>query len=217
MEGPWFKNCNCDPGCPCDFNQKPTQGYCEGMVAMRVDKGHFGDVDLSGVIWGGVVHWPGPLWEGNGDLQPFVDESTSDQQREALFAALSGEHGDTFFQIVAAICPNVKEPIVAPVEFEFDLESRTGRVKVGDLVETEVETLRGIDPPDPYQVLVKIPNGFEYTGPDNSAETALAKRVVARDAIEFDISDGHSSMAYVRHGSAIETGQRPVESGTRSG
>lgn len=162
------------------------------------------------------MHWPGPLWEGNGDLQPFVDESTSDEQRDALFAALRGEHGDTFFQIVAAICPNVKEPIVAPVEFGFDLEARKGRVKVGDLVETEVETLRGIDPPDPYQVIVKIPNGFEYTGPDNSAETALAKRIVARSAIQFDISDGHSSMAYVRHGSAIDTGQRPVESAAPS-
>ena len=25
IEGEWFKNCNCDPGCPCDFNQRPTQ------------------------------------------------------------------------------------------------------------------------------------------------------------------------------------------------
>ena len=35
MEGPYVKNCNCDPGCPCDFNQKPTHGNCEGMAAMR--------------------------------------------------------------------------------------------------------------------------------------------------------------------------------------
>jgi hypothetical protein len=26
IEGEWFKNCNCDPGCPCDFNQRPM-GY----------------------------------------------------------------------------------------------------------------------------------------------------------------------------------------------
>jgi hypothetical protein len=23
IDGEWFKNCNCDPGCPCDFNQRP--------------------------------------------------------------------------------------------------------------------------------------------------------------------------------------------------
>jgi hypothetical protein len=210
MEGPWFKNCNCDPGCPCDFNQNPTQGYCEGMVAMRIDKGHFGDVDLSGVKWGGLVRWPGALHEGNGELQPFVDDSTSDEQRDALFQALSGQHGDTFFGIVAIICPTIHEPIVAPVDFEFDLDKRTGRIKVGDVLDSEVDTLRGIDPPDPYRVIVKIPNGFEYTGADESAETALAKRIRSSGAIDLDITDGHASMTYVRHGSDIETGARPT-------
>ena len=33
LEGEWFKNCNCDPGCPCDFNQHPTNANCEGVVA----------------------------------------------------------------------------------------------------------------------------------------------------------------------------------------
>jgi hypothetical protein len=34
MEGPYLKNCNCDSGCPCDFNQHPTHGHCEGMAGM---------------------------------------------------------------------------------------------------------------------------------------------------------------------------------------
>jgi len=106
--------------------------------------------------------------------------------------------------------PNIHPPIVAPVEFEFDLDSRTGRIKVGDVLDCEVDTLRGIDPPDPYRVIVKIPNGFEYTGPDESAETALARRLRSSGAIEFDITDGHASMTYVRHGSDISTGARPT-------
>ena len=32
MEGPYIKNCSCDPGCPCDFNSYPTKGHCEGMA-----------------------------------------------------------------------------------------------------------------------------------------------------------------------------------------
>jgi hypothetical protein len=78
MEGPWIKNCNCDPGCPCDFNADPTQGHCQGIVAMKIEKGHFGDVDLSGLAWGGVASWPGALHEGNGELQPFLDASASE-------------------------------------------------------------------------------------------------------------------------------------------
>ena len=95
MEGPYVKNCNCDPGCPCDFNQKPTHGDCEGMAAMRIDRGRFGDVDLSGLCWGVLYHWPGPLWEGNGDIQPIIDDTADERQTDALLQAMSGQHGDT--------------------------------------------------------------------------------------------------------------------------
>lgn len=206
IEGEWFKNCNCDPGCPCDFNQRPTQGHCEGMAAMRIVAGHFGDTDLGGVKWGGIVRWPGALHEGGGELVPFVDEAASEQQRAAIFEIASGRHGDTFMEVMAVVCPTIHEPVVAPVEWQFDLATRSGRVRVGDVLEADVETLRGISPPEPYRALVRIPNGMEYTGPNEEAETALAKRIVARGAIEFDLRDKHSSMAYVRHGSDLKTG-----------
>jgi hypothetical protein len=206
IEGEWFKNCNCDPGCPCDFNQRPTKGYCEGMAAMRITKGHFDKVDLAGVMWGGIVHWPGPIHEGNGELQPFVDSSASAEQLDAIFQIASGKHGDTFMEVLNFVCPTIHEPVIAPVEWEFDLASRSGRVRVGESLETEVETLRGIAPPDPYRILVRIPNGMEYTGPNEEAETALATKIVARGPIEFEITNGHSSMAFVRHGSELHTG-----------
>jgi hypothetical protein len=210
MEGPWFKNCNCDPGCPCDFNQFPTHDHCEGMVAMRIDRGRFGDVDLSGLHWGGVVRWPGAMHEGNGELQPVIDRKATQEQLEAIGQALSGQHGDTLVEIIAAVCPTVHEPILADFEFEFDIESRTGRVKAGDALETEVETLRNIEPPTPYRVIVTIPNGFEYTGPDHSAETALAKKISFDGAFKMDLTNSHASMAYVRRGNTIETGAQPV-------
>lgn len=206
IEGEWFKNCNCDAGCPCDFNQRPTKGFCEGVAAMRITKGYFGEVDLAGVKWGGVVRWPGAIHEGNGEMLPFVDAGASEEQVGAIFEIASGKHGDTFMEVFSVVCPTVHEPVIAPVEWEFDLERRSGRVKVGDTLETEVETLRGISPPEPYRVLVRIPNGMEYTGPGEEAETALSKRIVARGPIEFDLRDTHSSMALVRHGSAIRTG-----------
>jgi hypothetical protein len=210
LEGAWFKNCNCDPGCPCDFNQYPTHDHCEGIVAMRIDKGHFGEVDLAGLSFAAAVRWPGAMHEGNGTVMPIVDESADEQQREAILRIMSGQEGDTLFEIVAFVCPNVAEPVFAPFEFEFDLESRTGRVKAGDILESETDTLRGIDPPDPYRVLVRIPGGFEYTNEAEEAETAVAKRIVTRGAVELDVSDSHSSMCYVRHGNSIKTGAQPT-------
>jgi hypothetical protein len=201
IEGAWFKNCNCDPGCPCDFNQAPTSGQCEGIIAMRIDKGHFGDVSLDGLKFVGAAYWPGRLDEGNGHIIPVIDESADEDQRNALLAIVSGQAGGTIFEIFAAICPHVREPVFAPIEFEFDIENRTGRLKAGDVVDTEVETLRGIDPPDPYRVLVKIPDGFEYTGENHDAETALSKSLKVRGGGELDYehTDSHSSMAVVKH------------------
>jgi hypothetical protein len=207
IEGEWFKNCNCDPGCPCDFNQRPTKGYCEGVVAMRITKGYFGDVDLAGVKWGGVVRWPGAIHEGNGEVQPFVDSDTTDAQRNAILEIASGRHGDTLMEVFSFVCPTVHEPVVAPIEWEFDLATRTGRFKVGDVVQSEVETLRSISPPEPYRILVRIPDGMEYTGPGDEAETALARRTTSLGAIEFSLESSHSSMALVRHGSDIRTGK----------
>ena len=201
IEGAWFKNCNCDPGCPCDFNQAPTHENCEGIIGMRIDKGHFGDVSLDGVKWAGAAYWPGRIDEGNGDIVPIVDESASEEQRNAILTLLSGQAGGTIFEIFSAVCPNVKEPVFAPIDFEFDIETRSGRLKAGDVIDTEVETLRGIDPPDPYRILVRIPGGFEYTGPDNEAETAVATRLTVRGGgnLDYEHTNGHSSMAWVKH------------------
>jgi len=45
MRGPEIANCNCDWGCPCQFNAFPTRGDCRAMTAMRIDEGYFGDLD----------------------------------------------------------------------------------------------------------------------------------------------------------------------------
>lgn len=202
IEGLWMKNCNCDPGCPCDFNQRPTHGSCYGMVAMHVTKGNFGDVDLGGVTWAGTVRWPGAMHEGNGEVQPMIDDKASEEQRNAIFQILSGQQGDAFMEVVAYVCPTVHEPIVAPIAFGVDLETRTASIRVGDgTLEAEIDTLRGIEPPDPYRVLVHIPDGMEYTGPGEEAETAVAKYIRSNGAIQYETKDSHSTLAFVRHGS----------------
>ena len=44
LKGDWIKNCNCAFGCPCDFNARPTNGNCTGLVGMQITDGHFGDL-----------------------------------------------------------------------------------------------------------------------------------------------------------------------------
>jgi hypothetical protein len=168
---------------------------------MRIDKGNYGDVPLDGLKFALAAWWPGRIDEGDGHIVPVVDESADEAQREALLTLLSGKAGGTIFEIFSAVCPHVEDPISAPIEFEFDIKSRSGRLRAGDVIDTEVETLRGIDPADPYQILVRIPGGFEYTGPDNEAETALAKtlKVKGPGKLNYEHTDSHSSMAFVKY------------------
>jgi hypothetical protein len=39
------------------------------------------------------------------------------------------------------------------------------------------------------------------------ADVASAKRIMSTGAIPFDLENGHSSLAYVRHGNKVETAE----------
>jgi hypothetical protein len=67
LQGHSIANCNCDFGCPCQFNTLPTHGDCRAMTAVKIDKGHFGEVDLSGLAFCGMFAWPGAIHFGNGE------------------------------------------------------------------------------------------------------------------------------------------------------
>lgn len=197
MKGQWLKNCSCAYGCPCDFNARPTNGVCEGMVGMKIDEGHFEDVDLSGLHWAAVYHWPGPLHEGNGTLQPIIDERANEKQRNALLTILSGNEQaeGTFFQIVSLIVSKVLEPKFLPIQFEFDLEKRLARFAVPGIFETVSEPIRNPITGAAHRIRVQMPEGFEY----GVAEIASAKINKGFGEIKYDWPNSHSSLAHVDH------------------
>src|SRR3954452_16386984 len=123
LKGEWVKNCNCAYGCPCDFNARPTNGSCKGLVAMHITEGHFGGVNLDGLKFAATVDFPGPLHEGNGTMQPIVDERATPEQRDALFQIMSGKHSaeGTLFHIFSLIVTSILDPVFAPIEFGFDM------------------------------------------------------------------------------------------------
>ncbi len=77
---------------------------------------------MDGVRFVRAFSWPGAIHEGNGTRLLIVDEAASPDQRRALLALESGTQGGIFFEIFAAMCPNVLEPIFAPITFEADRE-----------------------------------------------------------------------------------------------
>jgi len=101
IEGRYVEYCSCDHGCPCETMADPTYGYCTGMVAFKIDKGHCEDVPLDDLAVVGTFYLPRALHHGQGVFQPILDERANEAQREALFYILPGEDQPvgTVFQI----------------------------------------------------------------------------------------------------------------------
>lgn len=193
MKGEYVKNCNCAPGCPCDFWAAPTHHECTGMFAMRIREGHFGPTKLDGIVWAGTYYWPGPLHEGNGTLQPYISDTSTAPQREALLTIMSGQAGNAWFEVVASVVSKVLDPKFVPIEFDFDLAKRYCRVVIKGELETTSEPITNIATGDTHHILVEMPQGMEYFRP----EIATTKTLKGTGAIKFDCPGAHSSLAIV--------------------
>lgn len=197
MKGQWLKNCSCAYGCPCDYNALPTHTVCDGMVGMKITEGYFKDVKLDGLCWAGTYHWPGPLHEGNGTFQPVVDESATEEQRNAILTILSGKEQveGTFFHIVSMIVSKILEPKFLPIEFEFDLEKRTARVAISGILETVSNPIKNPITGNAHRIQTVMPEGFEF----HLAETASADVNKGLGEIQYDWPMGHSALSHVEH------------------
>ena len=177
MRGIEITTCNCSWGCPCQFNALPTNGDCRAVVAMEIEEGHFGDVDLSGLRWAGMLAWPEAIHLGRGEAFQVIDERANEAQRQALLTILSGgetEPGATIFNVFATTLEKVHEPAFLPIHFEADLESRTARVAIEGIVEARVEPIRNPVTGDEHRVAVSLPHGFEYKTAEYASGTAEA-------------------------------------------
>jgi hypothetical protein len=165
IRGPEMTTCNCDWGCPCQFNALPTHGDCRAVAAMRIDEGHFGDVDLSGLKWAAIFAWPEAIHFGHGEAFVIIDDKADEAQRAALLTILSGgetEPGATIFNVFATTLDKVHDPAFLPIDFEADMERRTGRLVVPGIVATKIEPIRNPVTGAEHRARVSMPGGFEY-------------------------------------------------------
>jgi len=191
MTGTYFKSCNCDPGCPCDFQSPPTHHKCEGVLGMKVEQGNFDGVSLDGVKWAVAYHWPGPLHEGNGTVKPYFDSSTKPEQLNALGQILTGQAGGGWFEMLATIVSQVKSPAIVDINFEFS--GRSGKIKIGDAIENRFDSIKNPVTGDEASVQVRIPGGLEYSD-QGVAEIVRSEVMRSTDEIGFDYSGCHTSL-----------------------
>ncbi|MGI9423480.1 MAG: DUF1326 domain-containing protein [Hyphomicrobiaceae bacterium] len=181
IRGPKIASCNCSYGCPCEFNAPPTNDVCEGLEAHRIDEGWFGDVRLDGLIIGARYRWPGPVHEGGGIVQGFISEHATEAQREALFQILEGKEQEptTPFNIYGSTIETEFDPIFANIEFECDLEARSGRFVVPGHMKLELQPIRNPVTGQPHRAQIVLPEGFEFRKAEMASGTFDASGEIA--------------------------------------
>jgi len=197
IKGRELVNCNCDFGCPCQFGNLPNRGNCEAAIVYQIDSGHYGDVKLDGLRAAALYYWPKAIHEGNGQMQLIVDPAATDAQRAAIESIMNGEDTQemaTMWFVYGAMSPTKHKTLVAPITVEMDIDSRVGRASVEGVFDIDLKPVPNIVSGEPHRVLIKLPNGFEFT----EAEMASGRTTLKGGAISFDpLEDSHGHFAHL--------------------
>jgi hypothetical protein len=138
MKGDVLIACNCDWGCPCNFNARPSRGFCQGGWIWMVEDGQVDDVDVARLGVAVFAKWPGAIHEGGGRANAYVDSTADAAQRSVLARVLRGEVGGPWgvFSKTYQLAPPVS------ARFDVRLAQHRSRATIGDIVELELTTMR---------------------------------------------------------------------------
>ncbi|MEM6664702.1 MAG: DUF1326 domain-containing protein [Pseudomonadota bacterium] len=98
INGELVLNCNCTVFCPCVVSlgeHPPTEGTCKTWFGIRIDEGHFGETDLSGLNVAMIIDIPGMMGEGNWTAAGYIDQRANGFQFDAISKIMSGQAGGT--------------------------------------------------------------------------------------------------------------------------
>ncbi len=160
FEAEYIQSCNCDFGCPCNFNGYPTHGNCEALVAYHVKTGQFGGTNVDGVKFAFAFWWPKAIHEGNGVARLYVDPSATSEQRKAIEEISSGKHGGGIFEIVPKTLSKVHPTKGAKIDFHY--AGYDSWFTVEGVGEVHSEHIRNPVTGDKFEGTIDLPGGIGW-------------------------------------------------------
>ena len=179
-------------GLSLQFNALPTTDHCEALLAWQVSDGYFGNTRFDGVRFARLYWWPGPIHEGNGVRRTIVDEDATKEQREALIALDSGKYGGLYWEIFAAVCPNLIETVFAPITLTVDREKRLATIQIPGIAESTIEPIKSPATGEEHRARITLPNGFEYK--EAEMGNTVNCRVTAGDKLTFELKNTYAQL-----------------------
>lgn len=173
--------CNCDWGCPCNFNARPTTGKCEGGWTWHIERGAADGLALDGLSFSVYANWPGAIHDGNGEAMLLIDERATPAQRAAIEELLSGKVGGPW-GILGWTWPKVHGPYTGAYELNFD--GVHTRLKCGDYIDFEGGVIRNPVNGNEARPSITLPEGLILKQGDLGASTTFR----VRNGVEYDHS-----------------------------
>jgi hypothetical protein len=142
LKGTLLEVCSCNVLCPCWIGEDPDGGTCDAIVAYHFDSGSIQGTDVSGLSLVNVVKIPGNILAGNWKVAMFVNESATDDQKDALIAAYSGQLGGPLADLAGLIGEVVD---IRRARITHEIHDGAGTLRIDDFVNAEMAPYRGPD------------------------------------------------------------------------
>lgn len=160
FEADYFTACNCDWGCPCNFNARPTEGRCMGWGAWAITNGKFDNTVLDASRFAVYYRFPGRVEEGKGTACAYIDSRATAEQQQALEQVARGKVGGGILELFGQELVSEWLPTkVAPIE--FDMTQNGGRVMIEPFGGAVSELLSYPDG-TVIRPVQELPHGIEY-------------------------------------------------------
>jgi hypothetical protein len=195
MKCDYVETCNCDFGCPCNFNGFPTYGFCRALVLFHIREGSYGKEKLDNLDVISAGSWPKAIHEGNGTMQLFISKQATAGQRDALVEIFSGKaKGEGPFAIFATTLKYFLEPQFVDVKVKID--GKKSSFSVPGIIDVKVEGFKNPVTGEEQETKIQLPGGFIWKVAD-AAKTSVMK--ILTKNMNFDDSGKNAFVSVVEY------------------
>jgi hypothetical protein len=184
MKSDYVETCNCDYGCPCNFNGYPTYGSCHALVLFHIRSGSYGDTKLDDLDFIIAESWPKAIHEGNGTAQSFITNKADEEQRQAIMNIVSGQaKGDGPFTLFAGTFKYFLEPQF--VDIKVNINGKKSSFSVPGIMDVQTESFINPVTGEEQDTKIQLPKGFIW----KLAEAAKSRIMrITTQSLNFDHS-----------------------------
>jgi hypothetical protein len=196
LEGQEFVHCNRAYTREGEPIHAHPEGLSRAVAGLYIERGRYGDTELSGLSLALVAEWQGSPAQDGGRALPIIDDTASDEQRTALLAVmgeLAAAPVPTFLRVFPSRFDTVLDPVFAFIGLAIDVEGRRALLKVPGFIDARGEPILDLETGEPIRPAHGLP------GDAKAAEIELGRGwATATGPIAFETRGTHAQFARLK-------------------